>query len=374
MDLHAMKRKQLQSLCKKHGIPANLKNQEMAHRLSSILKGKEDHGISVDQETPENMLDEKINKLNSSHHDDDHHKMTASDKATNQADASEVNGISSLKRSASTDSEQTIGFSPKQHKNSEIKELESQRNSTMLGAPRDEDVGACYMNKVDLAKVPSVENAKDLVEEEVAKLDENSRVLHNCDNVHETREVGDETEKQDNTNMLQELTNTCEVMLPSSQEPCQDADPVDSIGFFTKPHEASVVVEKLEKFDNTHGVLPEPLYDSVKNNVNLVLQVSSQDNYVEGELHHQKDIDQGKMELPPKISTAVTEVQSESLVFLPRALNLQKSKGFQTQTSLTTESCDVIENIQRMKEEQAATFISKGTSPKKQTLQESPKN
>ncbi|XP_031373610.1 uncharacterized protein LOC116188410 isoform X2 [Punica granatum] len=38
MDFHGMKRKQLQSLCKKHGIPANLKNSEMADRLSSIFK------------------------------------------------------------------------------------------------------------------------------------------------------------------------------------------------------------------------------------------------------------------------------------------------------------------------------------------------
>ncbi|MED6181574.1 hypothetical protein PIB30_020496 [Stylosanthes scabra] len=250
MDPHAMKRKQLQSLCKKHGIPANLKNQEMAHRLSSILKGKEDHGAchtgSVDQETPENMLDVEINKLNSSHHDNDHHIITASsDKATNHADASEVNGRSSLKRSASTDSEQTIGFSPKHHTNSEIKVLESQRDSTVPGAPRDEDVRACDMNNVPLTKVASVENTKDL--------DENSRVLHNCGNVYETREGGDETEKQDNTNMPLESTNTCEVMLPSSQKPCQDADPVDSIGFFTKPHEASVLVEKLEKLDNPWG-------------------------------------------------------------------------------------------------------------------------
>lgn len=33
-----MKRKQLQSFCKKHGIPANLKNVEMVDRLSSVLK------------------------------------------------------------------------------------------------------------------------------------------------------------------------------------------------------------------------------------------------------------------------------------------------------------------------------------------------
>ncbi|QHN79162.1 hypothetical protein HN51_056319 [Arachis hypogaea] len=364
MDLHAMKRKQLQSLCKKHGIPANLKNLEMAHRLSSILKEKEDFGACP------NMSDVETNKLNSSHHDNDHHKVTTSD-------ASEVNVISSLKRSASTDSEQTIGYSPKHHKNSEIKGLESQRNSTIPDSPRDEDAGACDMNNVDLAKVASVEYAKDLVVEEVAKLDDNSRVLHNCDNVNETRKGGDEAEKQYNRNMPQESTNTCEGILPSSQEPCPGADPVDSIGFFTKPHEASMVIEKLENFDNTNEVLPVPLYDSVKNNVNLVLQVSSQDNYVKGELHHKQDenifvdhdIDQGKMELE-LLPKDFREVQSESMAFLPRPLNLQQSKGFQTKTSLTFESCDVKENMQRMEKEQDGMFISKGTSPKKQSLQE----
>ncbi|EOA34003.1 hypothetical protein CARUB_v10021499mg [Capsella rubella] len=38
MDFHGMKRKQLQSLCKKHGIPANLKNVEMANRLASAFE------------------------------------------------------------------------------------------------------------------------------------------------------------------------------------------------------------------------------------------------------------------------------------------------------------------------------------------------
>ncbi|KAK7380510.1 hypothetical protein VNO78_33023 [Psophocarpus tetragonolobus] len=41
MDFHGMKRKRLQALCKKHGIPANLKNKEMADRLSFIFKVKE---------------------------------------------------------------------------------------------------------------------------------------------------------------------------------------------------------------------------------------------------------------------------------------------------------------------------------------------
>ncbi|CAL9240913.1 unnamed protein product [Arabidopsis halleri] len=38
MDFHGMKRKDLQALCKKHGIPANSKNIEMANRLASVLE------------------------------------------------------------------------------------------------------------------------------------------------------------------------------------------------------------------------------------------------------------------------------------------------------------------------------------------------
>ncbi|KAL7176163.1 hypothetical protein ACSBR2_029675 [Camellia fascicularis] len=41
MDFHSMKRKELQSLCKKHNIPANLTNLEMANDLTSLLQGKE---------------------------------------------------------------------------------------------------------------------------------------------------------------------------------------------------------------------------------------------------------------------------------------------------------------------------------------------
>ncbi|WVZ14509.1 hypothetical protein V8G54_012075 [Vigna mungo] len=41
MDFHGMKRKRLQALCKKHGIPANLKSCEMANRLSLLFKEKE---------------------------------------------------------------------------------------------------------------------------------------------------------------------------------------------------------------------------------------------------------------------------------------------------------------------------------------------
>ncbi|CAN8234308.1 unnamed protein product [Cochlearia groenlandica] len=38
MEFHGMKRKNLQALCKKHGIPANLTNIEMASRLDSVFK------------------------------------------------------------------------------------------------------------------------------------------------------------------------------------------------------------------------------------------------------------------------------------------------------------------------------------------------
>ncbi|WJX45772.1 hypothetical protein P8452_32630 [Trifolium repens] len=41
MDFFTMERKNLQTLCKKRGIPANLKNIEMAQKLSLIYKEKE---------------------------------------------------------------------------------------------------------------------------------------------------------------------------------------------------------------------------------------------------------------------------------------------------------------------------------------------
>ncbi|XP_059631560.1 uncharacterized protein LOC132274328 [Cornus florida] len=41
MDFRSMKRKELQALCKKHNIPANLTNMDMANKLSSLLKEKE---------------------------------------------------------------------------------------------------------------------------------------------------------------------------------------------------------------------------------------------------------------------------------------------------------------------------------------------
>ncbi|ESQ27445.1 hypothetical protein EUTSA_v10018017mg [Eutrema salsugineum] len=42
MDFRGMKRKDLQALCKKHGIPANLKNIEMANRLASVFEETEE--------------------------------------------------------------------------------------------------------------------------------------------------------------------------------------------------------------------------------------------------------------------------------------------------------------------------------------------
>ncbi|RVW48825.1 hypothetical protein CK203_103543 [Vitis vinifera] len=41
MDFRGMKRKQLQALCKQHGVPANSTNLEMADRLSLFFKEKE---------------------------------------------------------------------------------------------------------------------------------------------------------------------------------------------------------------------------------------------------------------------------------------------------------------------------------------------
>ncbi|CAK9134688.1 unnamed protein product [Ilex paraguariensis] len=38
MDYHSMKRKELQALCKKHNIPANLSNLEMANKLASLVQ------------------------------------------------------------------------------------------------------------------------------------------------------------------------------------------------------------------------------------------------------------------------------------------------------------------------------------------------
>ncbi|XP_024164901.1 uncharacterized protein LOC112171985 isoform X3 [Rosa chinensis] len=49
MDFYAMKRKELQALCKKHGIRANMKNTEMAERLTLLLKEDENSITEVKQ-------------------------------------------------------------------------------------------------------------------------------------------------------------------------------------------------------------------------------------------------------------------------------------------------------------------------------------
>ena len=38
MDFHSLRRRELQTLCKKQGIPANSTNVEMANSLSDLLK------------------------------------------------------------------------------------------------------------------------------------------------------------------------------------------------------------------------------------------------------------------------------------------------------------------------------------------------
>ncbi|WCJ43343.1 hypothetical protein M5689_024087 [Euphorbia peplus] len=45
MDFHSLKRKRLQSLCKKHGIPANKTNIQMADLLTAALMEKKDNGV-----------------------------------------------------------------------------------------------------------------------------------------------------------------------------------------------------------------------------------------------------------------------------------------------------------------------------------------
>nr|XP_011458493.1 PREDICTED: uncharacterized protein LOC101309798 isoform X6 [Fragaria vesca subsp. vesca] len=55
MDFFAMKRKQLQALCKEHGIRANLKNTEMAERLTLLFN--EDEKSMTDVELVEKQLD-----------------------------------------------------------------------------------------------------------------------------------------------------------------------------------------------------------------------------------------------------------------------------------------------------------------------------
>ncbi|GMI90794.1 hypothetical protein HRI_002748600 [Hibiscus trionum] len=63
MDFHGMKRKQLQALCKKHGVAANLTNREMADRLASIFKENEGPILSAElrSNTEEICSEDKAN-------------------------------------------------------------------------------------------------------------------------------------------------------------------------------------------------------------------------------------------------------------------------------------------------------------------------
>ncbi|KAL4333215.1 hypothetical protein GQ457_07G022340 [Hibiscus cannabinus] len=65
MDFHGMKRKELQALCKKHGVAANLTNREMADRLASIFKGNEDPVSSEElrSNTEDICSEEKANSV-----------------------------------------------------------------------------------------------------------------------------------------------------------------------------------------------------------------------------------------------------------------------------------------------------------------------
>ncbi|KAH6759095.1 hypothetical protein C2S51_019330 [Perilla frutescens var. frutescens] len=58
MDFHCMKRKQLQALCKKHKIPANLSNLDMANKLTEFLREKENPVIQAVIKEQEGVLSE----------------------------------------------------------------------------------------------------------------------------------------------------------------------------------------------------------------------------------------------------------------------------------------------------------------------------
>ncbi|XP_024004305.1 uncharacterized protein LOC18008546 [Eutrema salsugineum] len=55
MDFRGMKRKDLQALCKKHGIPANLKNIEMANRLASVFEKETEEIVSETTISPDGI-------------------------------------------------------------------------------------------------------------------------------------------------------------------------------------------------------------------------------------------------------------------------------------------------------------------------------
>ncbi|XP_050212467.1 uncharacterized protein LOC126664226 isoform X2 [Mercurialis annua] len=57
---HSMKRKELQALCKKHGLPANRTNFEMATRLTQILQAK---GNSISEEASETKSVDEIKRV-----------------------------------------------------------------------------------------------------------------------------------------------------------------------------------------------------------------------------------------------------------------------------------------------------------------------
>ncbi|XP_050219206.1 uncharacterized protein LOC126669679 [Mercurialis annua] len=59
-DYFSMKRRKLRALCKKHGVPANLANIEMARRLTEILKAKE---LSKSEEAGEKSEVKNVKKV-----------------------------------------------------------------------------------------------------------------------------------------------------------------------------------------------------------------------------------------------------------------------------------------------------------------------
>ncbi|XP_062099688.1 uncharacterized protein LOC133805522 [Humulus lupulus] len=67
MDFQGMKRKELQALCKTHGIPANLTNREMADRLNLLLKEGETsvpEGLcEIDSEVHSVVVGKKVKKV-----------------------------------------------------------------------------------------------------------------------------------------------------------------------------------------------------------------------------------------------------------------------------------------------------------------------
>ncbi|MCD7460605.1 hypothetical protein HAX54_043883 [Datura stramonium] len=60
MDFENMKRKELQALCKEHGIPANLTNLEMANKLSSLLKVNDEKPLTRGRSCLK-IFDENVN-------------------------------------------------------------------------------------------------------------------------------------------------------------------------------------------------------------------------------------------------------------------------------------------------------------------------